>query len=168
MPDRPARRGASLELVITRTLALALLWLVLVEGELRHPVIAVLAIVGATAISVALEVDDHRRIRLGGLLRFVPYFLKISLAAGFDVALRAFRRDALDPGLIRHAPRLPTGSPAQVFFTSVVSVVPGTLCADTDEDGMTIHVIDRGQDPLESIRDLEHHVAAMFGEAIGP
>lgn len=172
MRDRLARARSTLERFAVRrfavrALAFAALWLVLVEGELHHPTLAILSIGGAAAMGVKTGIGSGWRLSARGLLRFIPYFIRISLAGAFDVARRAFRgHRALDPELVHHRLRIPEGRPAYVFFADITSLIPGTLCAGVDGQELTIHAIDRGQNPAELLDELEERVAALFGEPL--
>jgi multicomponent Na+:H+ antiporter subunit E len=64
--------------------------------------------------------------------------------AGVDVARRALDpRLPLRPGFVTYAPRLPPGG-ARDAFCALASLMPGTLPADTNEDGtLLVHCLDR-------------------------
>jgi multicomponent Na+:H+ antiporter subunit E len=167
MPGRLAQARPTLQRFAVRVVWFGALWLVLVEGELHHPSIALLAIAGAAAMGVRTGIGSGWRLSARGLLRFIPYFVRVSFSGALDVALRAFRRHrALDPELLHHRARIPIDRPAFVFFADVMNLIPGTLCAGIDGREVTIHVIDRGRNPAERVTELEERVAALFGEPL--
>lgn len=168
MPDRPARHRVVIKRFAARLAAFAILWLVLVEGELHHPGLAALTVVGATAVAVRTGLGVGWQLSARGLARFIPYFVHVSLTSAWDVARRTIRgRSALDPALIHYRTRLHDG-PAMVFFIDVMCLIPGTLCAGVRGKDITVHVIDRSQDPIEVVASLERRVAALFGQTLRP
>lgn len=112
-------------------------------------------------ISQTLAPLPAMRVSLPGLLRFLGFFLRGSLAGGADVARRA-----LAPGLPlsihrhRHRLRLPAGAPRAVLV-GVISLLPGTLSVWLDGDELLVHSI--AGDPGERVQDLELRVAELFG-----
>lgn len=152
-----------------QTLSFATLWLILAEGDLQHPAIAILAILAATATAIQTGLGIHWRIRLRGLARFLPFFINASWRGGVDVAARPFRRrQAIDPIVVHHNLQLPENTPSQAFFGAVINLLPGTLCIGIDGRDVTVHVIDQSQDPTASIREFERRVAALFGHSLDP
>jgi multicomponent Na+:H+ antiporter subunit E len=150
--------------VLGRTLLLAGLWLVLVDGELYAPALAALCIAAAVAAAHTLPARPRDPLRVVGVVRFVPFFLWQSLAGGTDVALRALRgRHALAPELIRLRTRLLPDSSACRLLIAVMNLFPGTLCAALEGDVLTVHVIDRRRGTEAALRRLEDVLARMFG-----
>ena len=165
-------------------LCFAVLWLILAEGELAYaPGVAVGSVLVALASAIFLAPCGRRKrprgvarpiaasvARVRGLLGllarivgFFAYFAWISTVGGLDVARRAFRRrPPLAPELIAFFLALEKDTPAAAFFAGIMSLVPGTLCADIEGEQLTIHVIDRDQANLERLRDLERRVAHLF------
>ncbi|HET6521319.1 MAG TPA: Na+/H+ antiporter subunit E [Geminicoccaceae bacterium] len=143
--------------------AFALLWIVLTgNGPGAWPFGAVAA-AAAAAASWALMPPRGPRWRCGALLRFVPLFLWRSLRGGLDVAGRALHPGLpIAPALAVHRLRLPAGPP-RVMLTDVVSLLPGTLAAGSDDDRVRIHWLDRGPRSDEMIDAEERRVAAVFG-----
>jgi multicomponent Na+:H+ antiporter subunit E len=106
---------------------------------------------------------------VAGVLRFIPHFLRISLAGGFDVARRVFLPSMpLAPAFTTFPLRLGTDTAAATFFVDVVSLLPGTLCAEVNGRAITIHAIDRERDNHAQLRELEERIAAIFGVDLGP
>jgi multicomponent Na+:H+ antiporter subunit E len=156
--------------VLGRLLVFSGLWVILVDLDLRSPFIAGVVILAAAATSLALSPPTRRRWRVRGALRFIPYFVRVSLAGGVDVALRALRPSLpIAPDLMRVRLRLDGQSAAATFLIDVLSLLPGTLCAEVNEQELTIHVIDRERTDQAQLRELEERVAAIFGEPLpGP
>jgi multicomponent Na+:H+ antiporter subunit E len=102
----------------------------------------------------------------GGSLRFLPFFVIESFRGGIDVARRVLGpRLDVEPGLIDYRLRL-TLQPARVFFTNLVSLLPGTLSADLAGASVRIHVLDRRVDAVAELERLEQRVAALFREPL--
>lgn len=144
----------------------ALLW-ILAEGHGAHPVLSGLVALAAAATSLALVPVATFRLRLPGLVRFVPWFLAESVQGGLDVAGLALRRSpSLEQGFVDYPLALVVPA-ARTFFASVVSLLPGTLAIELRPDGLRVHVLDVRQDPEARLRPLEKRVGAMFagGEA---
>jgi multicomponent Na+:H+ antiporter subunit E len=149
---------------LVRVLVMGGLWVVLVGGDLRAPALAVGTVVAAAAAATALRGPHPWRLRPGGALRFVPLFLWMSVVGGFDVAQRAFRfKPPLAPSLMPFQLRLDAGTPPATFFVNLISLLPGTLCAEVRGAHLRLHVVDRNQPVEARLRSLEAAVAAMFG-----
>lgn len=153
------RRGA------LRAALLALLWWLLTEGSRSSWIIGAPAVAAATWVSLFLLPEHHWRWRWIGLARFLPFFLRQSVRGGIDVARRALHPDMpLAPGWIDYRLRLPDPT-ARLFFSNIVTLLPGTLNAEMEEEGrrMTIHLLDEGLPNRESLQALERRVADLFG-----
>jgi multicomponent Na+:H+ antiporter subunit E len=100
---------------------------------------------------------------LPGIVRFVPFFLWHSLHGGVDVARRALHpRLPIAPGLLDHRWRLPPGLP-RVFMANTVSMLPGTLSAELDEEFLRVHVLDQTGTFASELALIEARVARLFG-----
>lgn len=139
------------------------LWLVLTGGDLKAPLLALVVVLAAAAVSVALAPPGAYRIRPLGTLRFLSYFLAVSARAGFDVARLALLPGRLPlPGEIELELALPEGAP-RTFFALVAGLVPGTLARRIDGARVIVHVLDQRTDPLPQLRRLERRVADLYG-----
>lgn len=147
-----------------RLLGFALLWMVLTGGAADSWSAGGLAVATAALASLALRPERPWRVRLGGALRFVPFFVRQSLRGGLDVTRRAFSPALpLDPVLVEHSLRLPPGT-ARLFLLNTVSLLPGTLSADLRGDLLLVHGLDASLPLVEDLRRLETLVAELFGE----
>lgn len=119
----------------------------------------VLAVGTASALHTRLPV-----LRPLGILRFVLFFARESVSAGFDVARRiAMPRMPIDPAMVAHEFRLSTPA-ARIFMAGVVTLFPGTLSASLEGDTLHVHVLDRRMPVAETLARLERRVAAVFAE----
>ncbi len=144
-----------------RTLLFALLWWILTEGAMNSWLVGALVIVFAVLASRALLPGVSWS--LPGIVRFVPFFLWRSLYGGVDVARRALHpRLPISPELFEHRWRLPPGLP-RVFMANTVSLLPGTLSAELDEEHLHVHVLDHTGAFASELAVIEARVARLFG-----
>jgi multicomponent Na+:H+ antiporter subunit E len=161
--QRPAQRTP-----VEQVILLAALWALLVEGSAKAPLFGLASVLAAAWLARAIRSRASRRLRLVGLARFVPYYLKSSILGGIDVAQRALSpRPDLDPGFLRMRSRLPRDHGASAFYVGVVSLLPGTLCARVQGEELELHVIDQRLPNIPRLRELESRVADVFGLAVG-
>lgn len=150
--------------LIVRVLVFTALWALLSKNTWHGAPLIAVAILAGVAASFALWPDSAWRWRFWPLLRFIPYFLWASFTGGIDVARRAFSpKMPLDPGLAEFPLRLRSEG-ARVFFAWTVSLLPGTASVRLSEERLKVHVLDRKLPIMEKLRELEDHVAALFGE----
>lgn len=150
---------------LRRIAFLFVFWFVLEEGRVNGWWFAPAIIMGALLLQYILPPPTSTwRWTFAGLARFVPYFLWQSLHGGWDVARIALRPCMpLDPKIIEYAPRLrhPT---ARLFFTHIISLLPGTLSADSRDDTIVIHALSGDENALRAATaKLERRVAELFG-----
>jgi multicomponent Na+:H+ antiporter subunit E len=164
--SRPGlRSGRS---ILVRVALFSVLWLVLTEGDLRSPFIALLSIIAATATSLVLgppadRASPHRSWGPAAMVRFLAFFMRESAHGGVDVARRALDpRLPLRPGYLHYRTRLPEGA-GRVVLAGTISLLPGTLSTRLAGDALRIHVLDVALPAEETIRRLEGRVADLFG-----
>jgi len=146
---------------VFRTVLFALLWWILTEGAMNSWLVGAPVVLFAVFVSGVLLPGASWS--LPGLVRFVPFFLWHSLRGGVDVARRALQpRLPISPGLLEHRWRLPPGLP-RVFMANTVSLLPGTLSAELDEECLHIHVLDETSVFAADLKVLEQRVAGVFG-----
>jgi multicomponent Na+:H+ antiporter subunit E len=97
-----------------------------------------------------------------GFARFVPFFFWESLRGGLDVTRRILNpRVPIQPGWLDYVSSL-ADSRARRFFVNCLSLLPGTLAADLEGARITVHLLDRTQDPRPDLQRLERQVARLF------
>jgi len=108
--------------------------------------------------------ESEWRLKILGLLGFVPFFLHNSIKGGWDVARRALLPGPrLEPGLYHHHLRLPSET-ARIFLSHVVSLLPGTLSAELDDSRLTVHALAGTEaDVVRDLVNLEQRVERLFG-----
>lgn len=96
----------------------------------------------AAEASLRLLPPGTFRARPGALLRLAAAFLVKSVAAGWDLALRALApKVRLAPGYHLHTCGLGRG-PARETFLALTSLVPGSLPVRAEGTEITYHVLD--------------------------
>ncbi len=149
--------------VLSRFCVLAALWYVLTDGQEASWGVGIPTLIAGTYASLLLRSPHAWRWRLVGLARFLPVFFWLSWRGGFDVARRALHPQCpLAPGWLIYPLKLPIG-PARIFFANTVSLLPGTLSADLEDDRLTVHILDERFSLLASLQSLESLVAGLFG-----
>ena len=144
-----------------RIVLFALLWWILTEGAMNSWLVGAPVVVFAVLASGALLPAVSWS--LSGIVRFVPFFLWRSLYGGVDVARRALHpRLPISPGLLTIRWRLPPGLP-RVFMANTVSLLPGTLSAELDEEHLRVHVLDQTGAFASELTVIEARVARLFG-----
>lgn len=135
------------------------LWVVLIGLDPVDLAVGVAAAAAATWTSVRLLPPGSHRLRLAALPRLGLRFLWQSVVAGVDVARRAFDpRLPLRTGYVVYPVRFPRG-PARNTFASVTSLLPGTVPADDNDEGLLYHCLDIGQPVLEQLATEEREFA---------
>jgi multicomponent Na+:H+ antiporter subunit E len=150
-------------------LLLAILWLFL-WGDFSFPTFAIGLLVGFAAISLPRTVlGSGRYVRsvVGVVRLFVGFFRELVLA---NVQLA---RDILRPvppfrpGFIAFDIR-DLGPTETVFLANLISLTPGTLSVDSDDEGFTLYIHSvYAEDPEEtrrSIRRLANLVHGALGQ----
>jgi len=119
------------------------LWVMLTGDNPTDLAAGVVAALAGGWASLRLLPPGPSRVRLAAFLPLVLRFLGQSLAAGADVARRAFDpRLPLRPGFVVYPVGLPNG-PARSMFAALMSLLPGTVPTGSDERaGMLIHCLD--------------------------
>lgn len=146
---------------LLRAVLFVLMWWILTDGAMDSWLVGAPAVLFATLVSVLLLPPFSWS--LTGVVRFVPFFLWHSLRGGVDVARRALHpRLLISPGMYDHRWRLPSGLP-RVFMANVVSLLPGTLSAELDEEYLRVHVLDQTGNFASELTMIELRVARLFG-----
>lgn len=144
------------------TALLAGVWWVITEGSAASWLIGLPAVAAAVWATARLSRSAEVRISALGLVRFAPFFLWESLRGGMDVALRTLApRMRIQTGFIRYRTHLRHAS-SLTFFANCVSLLPGTLAADLQDDWLEVHVLNTRSDHQVELARLERAVARVF------
>lgn len=147
---------------VNHLLVLTLIWLLLTEARWDSWIVGGPTVVVASVVATLLDRGINRRWSVAGFLCFTPYFIRNSFLSGLDVAWRAMHpRLPIDPQMVQYQLRVPNGA-ARIFFTNIVSLLPGTVSADVCDDVLIVHALDARQPIRQQLAELEQVVAGLF------
>src|SRR5262247_330930 len=142
---RAPARAPGATAVIARAAWFLGLWLVLAGADLADLPAAALAVVAATWTSLRLLPPGGSRRSPIAVARLAVRFLYQSVVAGLDVARRALDpRLPLRPGFVAYPVRFPPGT-ARNAFTTLTSLLPGTVPAGEEGGDLLYHCLDVDQ-----------------------
>ena len=129
--------------MIWRATSFFALWLILSGADPGGLPAGAVAVVLATWTSLKLLPAGAWRMSPSAMGGLVLRFLHQSVIAGADVARRALDpRLPLHPGFVVYPVGLPSG-PARNMFTTLMSLLPGTVPTGADVNGrLVIHCLD--------------------------
>jgi len=99
---------------------------------------------------------------------YIPYFLWRVLLANLDVAWRVVQpKIPLNPGFVR-VPTKVKSDLGKLFLANSITLTPGTLTLDVDNDELLVHWIDTKTTDSGSLHEtiaqpLERFVGGIFG-----
>jgi multicomponent Na+:H+ antiporter subunit E len=135
-------------------------WLILFGFSLADLAVGMLTAAAATWVSLRLLPPGPWRLRPVALARLALRFLWQSIVAGVDVARRALDpRLPLRPGFVTYPVRFPPGT-ARNAFTTLTSLLPGTVPAGDERGQLVYHCLDTDQPVLSQLAAEE---AALAG-----
>lgn len=154
--------GPSWPIAIYRAALFLCLWLVLAGADPADIPAAAAAIVAATWTSLRLLEPGSSRRSLPAIVRLTLLLLYHSIVAGIDVAGRALNpRLPLNPGFVAYPVGLSRGV-RQNVFTTLTSLLPGTVPAG-EENGLIIyHCLDVAQPILADLAAEEAALVRAF------
>ena len=166
MVDTPRRKLALFTLfypVMLRVFFFSMIWLSLSRGEVKGGLpFAVPAILIGCWLGMKLRGPEGKDIHLGVLLMHLPFFFYKSTMSGLDVMRRALHpRLPIDPVLVEFRFSLPKGNP-RVFLADIITLLPGTISVDLDEEKIIIHALDPQMVRQSELRRLEQKVAGLY------
>lgn len=162
---RDFAKAIPLRQAVERAVGFFALWAVLSGGvaDLLPGIVTALAVAW---ISLRLLPAGRNRTAPLALLKFALRFLGQSVLAGADVARRALDPALpLQPGFVSYPVGLPPGA-ARNLFTSLMSLLPGTVPVGIDGGGaLVIHCLDTGQEVAVQLAAEEALFARLIGAA---
>jgi multicomponent Na+:H+ antiporter subunit E len=159
-----ATAGNTLRGALPRAAIFFVFWLILSGTKPIDLAVGALTAITATWVSLRLLPAGRWSLSVVALARLVLRFPLQSVTAGVDVAWRAFhRRPRLRPGFVVYRSRLPSGA-ARNAFTTLTSLLPGTLpCGSDDRGGLVIHCLDVDQPVIEQLGAEEALLLQILG-----
>lgn len=144
-------------------------WFILTAGNLSSLMIGLPFIALAIFLRPVAEgkANKHNMIfSMVGLFRYAYFFMVESLRGGVDVSRRVLAAETrVSPGFYDYPMQLQVPQAQQLFLSSI-SLLPGTLCADREENMLRIHTLDQRLDTARAIKHLESLVGKIFGEPL--
>ena len=149
-----------------RALGFFALWVIFTGGNPADLLAGVVATLAAIWASLRLLPPGMSRLRPAALARLAMRFLIQSAVAGLDVARRALDpRLPLHVGFVRYPVGLSPG-PSLNIFTTLTSLLPGTMPTRPDVSGaLLIHCLDVEQPIAAQLAAEEALFARVIGEA---
>lgn len=142
---------------------LALIWMVLTKGDASSWIAGLPSIAIALAAYNSLGIKQNIRIRAVALPGFIIWFLWNSLKGGIDVTWRVLHpKLPIKPGFIRYELTLTKKGP-RVFLINCLSLQPGSLSVDIQENTLILHALDVEANILKEANAAERQVARLFG-----
>jgi len=140
-----ANKGALPRSVVLRAAWFLVLWLVLIGADPADLLAGALSAALATWVSLLL-LPPGRAVRSpAGMARLALRFLLQSVIGGADVARRALDpRLPLRPGFVVYPVHFPPGMTRNVF-TTLTSLLPGTVPTGEDNGQLVYHCLDVNQ-----------------------
>jgi multicomponent Na+:H+ antiporter subunit E len=151
---------------VVRALGFLVLWMILTGGKQADLGAGAVAALAATWASLRLLPPGTGHLRPIALVRLALRFLRQSVVAGIDVARRALDpRLPLHTGFVAYPIGLPRG-PARNMFTTLMSLLPGTVPTGSNETGgLLIHCLDTGQPVAAQLTMEEKVFSRVIAEA---
>ena len=97
-------------------------------------------------------------------LCYIPYFLYYCIRANFDVAYRVIHPDLpIRPGIVKVQTRLKSDL-AKTFLANSITLTPGTLTVDIQEQTFYVHWINVPEKPEEWTRLIIQRFEPLLAE----
>jgi multicomponent Na+:H+ antiporter subunit E len=151
---------------VVRAVGFLVVWIVLTGGNPADLGAGAVAALAATWASLRLLPPSTSRMQLSAFARLVLRFVRQSVVAGVDVARRALDpRLPLHPGFVVYPVGLPRG-PARHVFTTLMSLLPGTVPTGADaRSQLLVHCLDSEQPVAAQLAAEEAVFARVIAEA---
>ena len=160
MNDSSGAAGSAAFRACARAAGFLALWLVLAGADPADLPAAAVAVVAATWTSLRLLPPGSSRLSPSALAKLTLRFAYQSVAASVDVAWRALDpRLPLRPGFVHYPVRFPPGN----AFTTLTSLLPGTVPAGTERGHIVYHCLDVEQPVMSQLAAEEAALARALG-----
>jgi len=149
----------------TRFIIFLVLWCIF-DGI--KPISLVVGLITAGLVtwsSLQLFPASNRRLRIFPFLALALHFMWSSIGAALEVAKYAFRRQpGLHPGFVTYDCDIPAGTKRDLYL-SMVSLMPGSLPVDVDDNGrVIIHCLDINQPIAKQMANDEARLIRTWEE----
>lgn len=162
VPTTGHAAGQVLRHCVLSILVLAVLWGALTGWRADALIFGLPAILLGAMVPFLLPPASGFRLSLRGAIRFALWFAVQSTKGAVDVALRAFSPDMrLRPCFRTYPLHLPKGAP-RITFINIITLLPGTLSAEINDDRVTVHMLDARIELEPELAELETRIRALF------
>jgi multicomponent Na+:H+ antiporter subunit E len=151
---------------LLRGVGFLVFWFALIGWDPAHAAVGLGAAALAAGASLRLFPAGTLRLRPGAIVPLVLRFLGQSVVAGWDVARRALDpRLPIRPGFVTYRVGFPPG-PRRNAFTTLTSLLPGTVPAGDEGGALLYHCLDVDQPVAAELAAEEAALArALAGSA---
>ncbi|MCK4838807.1 MAG: Na+/H+ antiporter subunit E [Desulfobulbaceae bacterium] len=157
-----ATTSCKLSLIFRRLVFFCSIWLVLSKADLSSWPFALPTVLISTWISLCLGGPEGHLLKPVVLLRYLPLFVLQSIASAFDVMVRVLNPSLpIHPGLV-HYPLSLTHDGAKVLLANCITMLPGTISAQLNDDHLIVHTLDTSLPVHAIINRLERKIANIF------
>jgi multicomponent Na+:H+ antiporter subunit E len=154
---------ATMSGILIRLIVFTGLWWLIVQGSADAWVVGLPVIALAALASIRLNGRTLRQFSPAGLAAFLLLFVRESFTGGLYVSRRTLgKRLRIQPGFRRYRFHLRDPA-ARVLMVNCISLLPGTLAADLDNDHVELHMLDTRDNPEPQLLRLEQAIARLFG-----
>ncbi|MGV1099307.1 Na+/H+ antiporter subunit E [Thiovibrio sp. JS02] len=158
-----ANKTEKLQRLAGRAVVPTLLWWLLAGGVPASWPFGLVVVGAAVAVGGLVGAPSLSLPFLFRFLRFLPFFLLLSLRGGIDVARRALSPSLpLAPACLVYPLRL-AAEGSRVFFANCISLLPGTLSVDLGAEQILVHTLDAERPVRQELAVLEGRIARLFG-----
>jgi multicomponent Na+:H+ antiporter subunit E len=156
------KRGLLSKNAMFRIIFFAILWWILTGGVPESWLVGLPTVLISVFVSLALTDRPHSHLNKLAMIPFVGFFAKASVRGGIDVAMRAFHPLLpINPDLVEYPLKLANPS-ARILMTNIISLLPGTLGVELQDDKITVHVLDNNQAVWSELQAVESIIEALF------
>lgn len=151
---------------IVATLGLATLWLLM--SGLYKPLIFSL---GAISVFLTIfiirrmdKVDDHKLgydIGISSTAKYLLWLMAEIAKSNWAVTKIILSGKTPDSQKMFEVPVTQKSEIAQVIFANSITLTPGTVTVESEDDNFIVHALDFGDDDMEALADMDAHVTAI-------
>lgn len=148
--------------MIIRIIFFSVIWLIITSFSWQSLVLGLPAVIIAALLSKLLASNSYQFVSVRGVFQFIGFFIVESFKGGIEIALRAFQPTLnVQPHYLVYQTNLKPGIP-RILFSSTVSLLPGTLTADINQDVLHVHSLIDSPHINNELSKCEKRVQAMF------
>jgi multicomponent Na+:H+ antiporter subunit E len=160
-PARPERRQV-LRRCLLSILVLSVMWGGLTGWRVDALIFGLPAILLGAMVPLLLPPTSGFRLSSRGAVAFALWFALQSIKGAVDVAFRALSPNmGLRPCFRTYPLNLPQGAP-RITFINIITLLPGTLSAEINDDMVTVHMLDARIELEPELAELESRIRALF------